>query len=47
MVTLRGKNGKLTLRVADDVNLELVKEEDMVRVDYVEMLSITVDSPAK
>ncbi len=45
MVTLEGKDGSITLKVADDVDLSKVKERDMVRIDYVETLSMAVESP--
>ena len=47
MVTLEGKNGELTLRVADDVDLDKVSINDTVRVDYLERISISVDTPKK
>ncbi len=47
IVTLEGKDGRLAVPVAEDVDLDKVKKGDMVTVDYVEMLSITVDAPTK
>jgi len=47
VATLTGKHGSLTLRVADDVNLANIMVSDMVRVDYLERLTISVDAPAK
>lgn len=47
VATLDGKKGTLTLTVADDVNLDEVNIGDVVRVEYVEILSITVNTPAK
>lgn len=47
MATLDGKEGSLTLQVADDVDMDAVNIGDMVRVEFVEMLSITVNAPAK
>lgn len=47
LVTLEGKNGSLTIPVAEDVDLDKVNKGDMVTAEYVEMLSITVDSPKK
>lgn len=47
VATLAGKHGSLTLRVADDVDLSNVAVGDMVRVDYLERLTISVDAPAR
>lgn len=47
VVTLQGKDGSITTRVADDVDLNKVNKGDMVRVDLLEMLSITVNAPGK
>ena len=46
VATLAGKHGSLTLRVADDVDLSNAAVGDMVRVDYLERLTISVDAPA-
>ncbi len=47
IVTLEGKDGSITTKVADDVDLSEVKKGDMVRIDLLEMLSITVNAPGK
>ncbi len=41
---LEGKHGSLTLRVAEDVDLSKIVVKDRVRVDYLERISIQVDS---
>jgi len=45
--TLEGKDGSVTLHVADDVDLSKVSIGDTVRVDYLERISISVDTPEK
>jgi hypothetical protein len=47
VATLAGKHGSLTLRVAEDVNLSNIVVGDMVRVDYLERITISVEAPAK
>ena len=44
-VTIRGKDGIVTVPVADDVDLDKVRKGDTVRVDILEAVSITVNSP--
>jgi len=43
-VTIRGKDATITVPVADDVDLDRVKVGDTVRIDILEMVSITVDA---
>lgn len=45
--TLEGKDGAVTLQVADDVDLTKVSINDTVRVDFLERISISVDTPKK
>jgi len=47
VVTLEGKQGSLTLRVADDVDLTGVLVGDTVRADYLERVTISVDAAPK
>ena len=47
LAKLEGKYRSLTLRVADDVDLTKVAVGDMVRVDYLESITISVDAPKK
>ena len=47
MATIQGKEGSIDFQVADDVDLDKVKVGDRVVVDYVEMVSITVNAPKK
>ena len=43
-VTIRGKDATITVPVADDVDLDKVSVGDTVRIDILEMISITVDA---
>jgi hypothetical protein len=45
MVTLRGPKAALTLPVADDVDLTAVQTGDMVKVEFVESVTIGVVQP--
>ncbi len=42
---IEGKHGSLHLQLAEEVNLSNVEVKDQVRVDYLDRLSITVESP--
>ena len=44
-VTLEGKHGALTVAVHDDVDLTKVTVGDMVKIEYVESLAVSVNSP--
>ena len=43
-VTIRGKDATITVPVADDVDLDKVNVGDTVRIDILEMVSITVNA---
>jgi hypothetical protein len=45
IVTIEGKHGDVLLPVSDAVDLSSIKLGSMVRADYVETMSITVNSP--
>lgn len=47
MVTLEGKNADLIMEVTPEVDLEAVKVGDTVKANFLEMISITVNAPAK
>jgi len=47
MATIEGKKGDLTLEVASDIDLDAINTGDTVQAVYLEMVSITVDTPAK
>ncbi len=47
MVTIEGKNADLSLEVVPDVDLSNIKVGDTIQGTYLEMVSITVNAPAK
>lgn len=46
-VTIRGKDATITVPVADDVDLDKVNVGDTVRIDILEVVSVTVNAPGK
>lgn len=47
MATIQGKNADIALEVAADVDLSSINIGDTVQLTYLEMMSITVNAPAK
>ena len=47
IATLEGKGADVILQVAPEVDLDAVKVGDTVQTRFLEMISITVDAPAK
>ena len=47
MAVIQGKNADIELEVAADVDLDKINVGDVVQATYLEMISITVNAPAK